>query len=126
MTHIPKPTQAELAILTVLWKRGPSTVRHVFEALEEEQGIGYTTVLKFLQIMLKKGLVTRDSSSMAHVYEAAISESDTQQNLVKELINGAFRGSAKNLVLSALAMDASTPEELEEIKKLIDKLEGKS
>ena len=120
----PKPTNAELAILTVLWQRGPSTVREVHEALTRDQDTGYTTVLKFLQIMHQKGLVTRDDSARAHVYEAAVSEADTQNSLVKDLLEGAFQGSAQKLVLSALTAKPSTPEELAEIRKLLDKLEG--
>ena len=119
-----KPTSAELAILNVLWKRGPSTVREVHEALSREQDTGYTTVLKLLQIMLKKGLVTRDSSERAHVYQAAASEKETQTNLVRDLLDEAFQGSAQKLVLSALAAKPSTPEELDEIRKLLDQLPG--
>lgn len=122
----PKPTASELPILTVLWKQGPSTVREVHTTLSRGQEIGYTTVLKFLQIMHKKGLVTRDSSAMAHVYEAAFGEADVKQGLVKDLMDGVFQGSVKNLLLSALSVESSTPEELEEIKSIIEKMERKS
>lgn len=126
MSTLPRPTQAELAILGILWQRGPSTVREVHEALVDQQQTGYTTILKFLQIMLEKGLVTRDSSARAHIYEAAIPQAATQQGLVKDLLDTAFKGSAQKLVLSALSMQTSTPEELAEIRKLIDKLERES
>ena len=119
----PKPTPAELAILQVLWLEGPSTVREIHTIMGREQELGYTTVLKFLQIMTKKGLVKRDTSAVAHVYEAAYPEEDTRATLVKDLVDNAFRGSAKHLVLSALAMDAGTPEDLAEIRSLIDRLE---
>src|SRR3954462_9021972 len=97
----PKPTDAELAILQALWRGGPSTVKEVQERMEE--GTGYTTVLKFLQIMTEKGLVRRDESQRAHVYEAAVSESDTQDRLVTALLKKAFGGSTSKLVLQALA-----------------------
>ena len=117
-----KPTDGELAILRVLWTRGPSTVRHVAEALERETG--YTTVLKLLQIMTEKGLVRRDESSRTHVYEAAASEDQTQRTLVSDLLDRAFGGSAAKLVLQALATSKASPEELVEIKRLIDKKRG--
>ncbi len=117
-----KPTTAELAILNVLWDRGPSTVREVQYALED-QVVGYTTVLKMLQIMLDKGLVLRDDSSRAHVYESAFPAEQVQSHLVENLLDDAFKGSAKNLILRALSVKPSTPAELDEIRKLIDKLE---
>ena len=120
---LPKPTKAELAILNVLWEHGASTVRAVFEQLSKSQDTGYTTILKFMQIMHKKGLVRRDSSSKAHIYEAVITESEAEQGIVKDLLDGPFKGSAQRLVLSALSMKTSTPEELAEIRKLLDQLE---
>ena len=117
-----KPTPAELAILNVLWDRGPATVREVQYALED-QTVGYTTVLKMLQIMLEKGLVRRDSSARAHVYESAFPAEEVQSRLVENLLDDAFKGSAKNLILRALSVKPSSPEELEEIRKLIDKLD---
>ena len=117
-----KPTDGELAILRVLWTRGPSTVRHVAEALERETG--YTTALKLLQIMTEKGLVCRDETSRTHVYEAAASEDQTQRTLVSDLLDRAFGGSAAKLVLQALATSKASPEELVEIKRLIDKKRG--
>ena len=120
-----KPTPAELPILAILWEEGPSTVRHVHDIVMERQKVGYTTILKFLQIMHKKGLVKRDSSAMAHIYEPAFSEEEIQRRLLNDLVQGAFKGSAKNLVLSALAMEESSAEELAEIKSMISELEGK-
>ena len=117
-----KPTDGELAILRVLWTRGPSTVRHVAEALERETG--YTTALKLLQIMTEKGLVRRDETSRTHVYEAASTEDQTQRTLVSDLLNRAFGGSAAKLVLQALATSKTSPEELVEIKRLLDKKRG--
>ena len=112
-----KPTDAELAILRVLWSRGPSTVRQVAAAMDREGG--YTTVLKLLQIMAEKGLVTRDESARTHIYEAAYTEDQTQQQLVMDLVERAFDGSAAKLVLQALAASKTSPEELAEIKKLL-------
>jgi predicted transcriptional regulator len=112
-----KPTDAELAILRVLWARGPSTVRQVAEEMGREDG--YTTVLKLLQIMTEKRLVRRDEASRTHVYEAAYSQDQTERQLVTDLLDRVFDGSAAKLVIQALAATKTTPEELEEIKKLI-------
>src|SRR5919202_1839646 len=117
-----KPTDAELAILRVLWTRGPSTVRQVAEAMGREAG--YTTILKLLQIMTDKRLVRRDDSSRTHVYAAAYSEDQTQRQLVSDLLTRVFDGSAAKLVLQALATAKSSPEELAEIRKLIDEQRG--
>ena len=122
----PYPSDAELAILRVLWRRGPSTVREVWEHVERAQPTGYTTVLKFLQIMAEKGLVTRDVSSKAHIYEAAVSEEVVQRNLLGDLLNRAFSGSAAKLVMRALTDNPSSNDELSEIRELIDKLEERS
>jgi predicted transcriptional regulator len=116
----PKPTDAELAILQALWRGGPSTVKEVQERMEE--GTGYTTVLKFLQIMAEKGLVRRNEEKRAHVYEAAVSEADTQDRLVTALLKKAFGGSTSKLVLQALASKKASPDELVEIRRLINKL----
>ena len=112
-----KPTDAELAILRVLWARGPSTVRQVAEDLGRETG--YTTVLKLLQIMTEKRLVRRDESSRTHIYDAAYTQDQTERQLVTDLLDRVFDGSAAKLVLQALATTKATPEELDEIKKLI-------
>jgi predicted transcriptional regulator len=120
MQPAPKPTDAELAILQALWRRGPSTVKEVQECMEE--GTGYTTVLKFLQIMAEKGLVRRDESERAHVYEAAVTEVDTQERLVTALMKKAFGGSTSKLVMQALTSKKASPDELAEIRRLINKL----
>ena len=112
-----KPTDAELAILRVLWGRGASTVREVAEALGRD--VGYTTVLKLLQIMTDKRLVKRDESARTHVYQAAYTEDQTQRQLVSDLLERAFGGSASKLVLQALAASKATPQELAEIRKLL-------
>jgi predicted transcriptional regulator len=112
-----KPTDAELAILTVLWSRGPSTVRQIAEDMGREAG--YTTILKLLQIMTEKRLVIRDEAARTHVYEAAYTQDQTQRQLVTDLLDRAFAGSAAKLVLQALAASKTSPEELAEIKKLL-------
>jgi len=119
--NTPRPTDAELAILTVLWSNGPSTVRQVQVALPN--GTGYTTALKLLQIMAAKGLVQRDESSRAHVYSPRQSEEDTQEQLVSDLLSRAFGGSASALVLRALSGRRASREELESIRALLDSLE---
>jgi predicted transcriptional regulator len=116
----PRPTDSELAILRILWERGPSTVRQVHEALAGTRETGYTTTLKLMQIMADKGLVTRDESARTHVYAAHASEQQTQRQLVKDLVDRAFGGSAAALVLHALNSDGASPAELKEIRKLID------
>ena len=122
MSNAPLPTDAELAILSVLWRKGPCTVREVHEALHPSQGTGYTTVLKLMQLMAQKGLVVRDESQRSHVYRAASAESQTQGRLVGDLMERAFSGSASQLVLRALSMKRSSPEELEQIRTLLDQL----
>jgi BlaI family transcriptional regulator, penicillinase repressor len=124
MTLMRKPTDAELAILRALWVRGPSTVRQVAETLG--RAVGYTTVLKLMQIMTEKGLVRRDESERTHVYEAAFTEDQTQRQLVNDLVERAFDGSAAKLVLQALASNTASPQELEEIRKLLNKQRGVS
>jgi predicted transcriptional regulator len=123
---IPQPTRAELAILRVLWKQGRCTVRQVHEALHEEQDKDtvYTTVLKLLQNMADKGLVRRDERERTHVYEAAINEQKTQRDLLRDLVERAFGGSTASLVIQALSIKRASPEEIEEIRKLLDKSEG--
>src|SRR5438094_10615854 len=113
-----KPTDAELAILRVLWTRGPSTVRQVTEALGRETG--YTTILKLLQIMTEKRLVARDESSRTHIYRAAFTEDETQRQLVTDLLDRVFDGSAAKLVLQALATQKASPVELAAIRRMLD------
>ena len=122
-TELPRPTDAELEILKVLWRRGPSTVREVFETLGENKTTGYTTVLKFMQIMAEKGLVVRDESERAHRYEPAAPEDETQRRLVGDLLRKAFDGSAKELVMQALSTERASAEELSEIRQMLDELE---
>ena len=119
----PRPTDAELAILRVLWDRGPSTVREVHAALSVRQASGYTTVLKLLQIMTDKGLVVRDESQRAHVYTSRLGELRTQRQILGDLVDRAFNGSPAKLVLQALAGRRATEEELRDIRALLDQLE---
>ena len=117
-----KPTDAELIILRVLWERGPSTVRQIVEIIGRDTG--YTTVLKLLQIMTEKRLVRRDETARTHVYDAAYTEDETQRQLVSDLLDRAFGGSAAKLVLQALATRRASPEELAQIRELLDKRRG--
>lgn len=118
----PRPTPAETEILGVLWDRGPSTVRAVLEALGPDRDVGYTTVLKLLQIMATKGLVQRDETERTHVYHAAVRRDVVQRELVGDLIDRAFDGSAAELVMRALSSGKSTPQELDRIRELVDEL----
>ncbi len=118
---MPSPTPAELAILEVLWARGPTTVREVHEALEQ-RGTGYTTVLKLMQIMASKGLLDRDESQRSHVYTPTIAQADVQGRLVDELVDRAFAGSTSALVMRALGQRASA-DELAQIRALLDQIE---
>ena len=121
MPPCPKPTEAELAILRVLWSEGPSTVRHVLTELARARPTGYTTVLKLLQIMTDKGLVRRDESGRTHVYRARLSEERTQQQLVNDLLDRAFGGSAATLVMRALAVSRTSEEDMATIRRLLAK-----
>jgi predicted transcriptional regulator len=117
----PRPTDGELAILRVLWERGPSTVRQVHAVLVARVGpIAYTTALKLLQIMTEKGLVRRDDTDRTHVYTTRLSEEQTQRQLVRDLLDRAFGGSASKLVMQALNARRATDEELGEIRRLIE------
>ena len=121
-----RPTNAELAILGVLWQRGPSTVRDVHDALRtaRTEAVGYTTVLKLLQIMTEKGLVRRDETARTHIYAPASTQDQTQRQMVTDLLDRVFDGSAAQLVMQALAAKKTTPEELAEIRKLLNKPRG--
>jgi len=121
---LPRPTDAELAILRVLWEQGPATVRRVHEALAGTRETGYTTTLKLMQIMAEKGLVTRDESARTHVYAARLSQHQTQRQLVSDLLDRAFGGSAAALVMQALSAGQTSPEELRQIRQLIDTHRG--
>lgn len=121
---IPRPTEAELAILNVLWHAGTATVRDVFEALYRDEGGGYTTALKLLQVMHAKGLVARDEGQRAHVYRATISKDSAQRRLVSELVQRVFDGRPGELVLRALgSAEPPGPEELQQIRELLNRLE---
>jgi len=118
----PKPTEAELQILATLWRRGPSTVRQVHDALRARTG--YTSVLKLMQIMAEKGLVTRETAERSHVYRAAQAEAQTQRRLAADLMHRAFGGSARKLIAAALSSRRATPAELDEIRCLLDDMKG--
>ncbi|CAN5137095.1 BlaI/MecI/CopY family transcriptional regulator [soil metagenome] len=121
---LPRPTAAELGILRALWALGPSTVRQVHALLSREDTVGYTTVLKFLQIMHRKGLVERDDSERAHIYSPRVSRDETRRQLTRHLIDKAFDGSRSQLVLQALGDSSrATPEELEQIRELLNRIE---
>jgi predicted transcriptional regulator len=120
---LPRPTAAELEILRVLWSLGPATVREVHEQLNRTKPAGYTTVLKLMQIMAEKGLVARNEQQRAHVYQAACRQEDTQRQLVGDLVERAFGGSATQLVMQALAAKRASPEELAEIRRILDEFE---
>jgi predicted transcriptional regulator len=124
MASTRRPTEAELAILQVLWERGPLSVRAIQHILNEAKPTGYTTVLKMLQIMTEKGLVDRDEKVRPQIYRARYSQEHTQRRLLGDLLQRAFGGSVKSLVLQALATRKSRPEELEAIEKLLDRIEG--
>jgi BlaI family penicillinase repressor len=122
----PGPTKGELAILRVLWEGGPRSVRDVQGVLNASRPTGYTTVLKLLQIMTEKRLVERDETQRPQIYRARYSQTQTQRQLVSDLLQRAFGGSVKALVLQALATKKSTPEELQAMEKLLDRFEGES
>ena len=118
-----KPTPSELEILHVLWDRGPSTVREVHDALGEEKHVGYTSVLKFLQIMTAKGLVRRNESQRAHVYEACMPAEQTKRQLAGDILQRVFEGSASQLMMHALAGRKASREEIEELRRLLHEYE---
>ncbi len=117
-----KPTEGELEILQVLWSEGAATVRKVHEELNTYKESGYTTTLKLMQIMLEKGLVTRDASNKTHVYSANITRQGTQELMVNKMVNTLFGGSATQLVMQALGSQTPGKQELEEIQKLLNEL----
>jgi predicted transcriptional regulator len=120
----PRPTEAELSILRVLWEHGAQSVRDVQHVLNESKATGYTTVLKLLQIMTEKGLVEREETARPQIYRSRYSQQQTQRQLLGDLLQRAFGGSVKALVMQALAAKKSTPAELEAIEKLLDRMEG--
>ena len=119
-----KPTQSELEILHVLWSKGPCTVREVLEALNETKEMGYTGVLKLLQIMTAKGTVRRDESQRAHVYEAFRPAEQTKRQLATDMLQRVFEGSASQLMMHALAGQKTSREEIEEIRRILDAYKG--
>ena len=119
-----RPTDRELTILRILWDNGPSTVRDVNKAMNEDENTGYTTTLKLMQIMAEKGLVFRDDSQFKHVYRPALTEEKAQKQLVGDLLDRAFSGSAEKLVMRALSAKKVSAKELASIKKMLDEFEG--
>ena len=116
---VPKPTDAELAILRVLWERGPCTVRQVYDVLSEKRDFAYTTTLKLLQLMTEKGVAIREEQGRIHLYRAGFAQEDTQRRLVTDLLDRAFGGSSAKLVVQALAAKPASAEELREIRRLL-------
>ena len=121
----PKPTTAEQQILAVLWRLGEATVRQIHEGLDREREVGYTTVLKLMQIMADKGLLVRREDGRAHIYTAAAPPEETQRLLLADLANRVFGGSAAQLVMRALSVSPATREELDEIRRMLDEQEEK-
>jgi BlaI family penicillinase repressor len=120
-TNLPRPTEGELELLRVLWAKGSATVRELHDSLSQERVLGYTTVLKLLQIMTEKGLVQRREVGRAHVYRSTASQEETQSQLLKDLSERLFSGSAAQLAMHALTMEPASRDELKEIRKLIDR-----
>ena len=121
-----RPTDAECNILSIIWDRGTATVREVYEELSQRQKVGYTTVLKFMQIMTEKGLLERDTSVRPQVFKPAREKSEVQRDMVGDLLDRAFGGSTESLVLGALSSRPSTPEEIAKIRQFLDEMEGDS
>ncbi|MFZ1014734.1 MAG: BlaI/MecI/CopY family transcriptional regulator [Terracidiphilus sp.] len=117
---LPRPTEAELQLLRILWEKEPATVREIYDALDVRRAVGYTTVLKLMQIMTTKGLVMRDEANRAHVYRAAVSQDETQNEILRDLSMRLFSGSAAQLALHALALEPASADELDAIRALID------
>ena len=122
---LPQPTDAELELLRILWERGPSTVREIHDSLHEAKNTGYTTTLKILQRMTEKGLVRRDETQRSHVYSAVRRAEQTQRQLVRNLLRAAFGGAPARLVVQALSEETVSPDELAEIRTLLDELEAR-
>lgn len=119
-----KPTESELEVLQVIWEFGPSTVRFINDRLNLNKTVGYTTTLKIMQIMIEKGILSRNTNDRTHIYSSLLSQDVAQQQMLDKLLKSVFGGSAKNLVIQALGNHKSTKKELEEIKKMINDLEG--
>ena len=125
-SDVPLPTSSELEILRVIWKRGPSTVREVYRTMEQEREIGYSTVLKFMQIMTEKGSLVRDETVRPQVYRTARPERQIQQGIVRDLVARAFGGSSASLAMQALSDRKASPEERRQIRELLDAMDGGS
>jgi BlaI family transcriptional regulator, penicillinase repressor len=121
MSKTPRPTDAELAILRVLWQLGPSTVRQVHDVLMRDRPTAYTTALKLMQIMTEKGLVRRDESDRTHIYQSRLTEEQTQRQLIRDLMDRAFGGSSSKLVMQALASKRASTDELTEIRRMLER-----
>jgi predicted transcriptional regulator len=121
-----RPTDGELEILDVLWRRGPSTVRQVYEELAAGKTVGYTTILKLMQIMADKRLVVRDERQRTHIYRSRVPQETTQRQIINDLMERVFGGSARALVLQALSAKKATPQELAQIRELLDQFESKN
>jgi len=118
-----KPTESEMAVLQILWQRGPSSVREVNDEFNKEREVGYTTTLKIMQIMAEKNYVSRDTESRTHIYTSKLKETEVRKDLIDRMVDGAFRGSAMQLVMQALGNHKTSKEELEDLKTLIEKIE---
>lgn len=118
-----KPTESEMAVLQILWQRGPSSVREVNDELNKGREVGYTTTLKIMQIMAEKNYVIRDTDSRTHIYTAKLKETEVRKDLIDRMVDGAFRGSAMQLVMQALGNHKTSKEELADLKALIEKIE---
>lgn len=118
-----KPTDSELEILNIIWEKGDSTVREVHEVLEQTKEVGYTTTLKLMQIMHDKKLLTRDTSSKTHIYKAAISQENTQGQIVQRIVDNVFNGSAMQMVMQALGNHKASNKELDQIREYLDQIE---
>lgn len=123
-SKLPKPTEGELELLRVLWAKGSATVREVHEDVSQRRPLGYTSVLKLLQIMTEKGLVLRTESGKAHLYKSAASQQETQNQILRDLSDRLFSGSAAQLAMHALSMEPGNAEELEQVRKLIERKGG--
>lgn len=122
-SNLPKPTPAELEILGILWRLGPTTVRAVYAELERTEPVTYTTVLKLMQIMTEKGLLERDESERAHIYRPTSEQADTQGQIVRDVVDRVFGGSAAQLVMRALSQKRASPREIAEIRQILDEAE---
>ena len=118
-----KPTDAELEILEILWEKGPSSVRDIHNVLKNKRDLFYTTTLKTMQLMVEKGLLTRDTTQRSHIYDVSINKQTVEKTLIEKLANSVFKGSSSRLIMSALGHSKPSKEELDEIKALIEKMD---